>query len=96
MYDETRKAVRTALDIGKTLFGLGPEKYQKLVEATRNVQPPTREEIQELKEQGMSFGEAVEGWFRKAYATAAVEAGFGEEHGLAMLTYAALLKDMEQ
>lgn len=95
MYDETKRAVRRALDIGKTLFGLGSERYAKLVEVTRNIVPPTKEEIQELKEQGLSFSEAVETWFRKSYSTAAIKAGFTEEQGLAMLAYAALLKDLE-
>lgn len=96
MYDETRKAVRVALDIGRTLFGLGPDRYSKLVKAINNTPAPTRKEIQSLQEQGMSFDEAVESWFRKTYSSAAIKAGFEEKHGLSMLTYAALLKDLEK
>lgn len=96
MYDETRRAVRRALDIGKILFGLGQERYEQLVNITKDIPPPTKEEIQVLKDQGLSLNEAIEGWFQKAYSSAAVEAGFEERHGLAMLAYAALLKDMEE
>lgn len=94
MYDETRRGIRRALEIGKVLFSLGPERYEKLVEATSKISPPSKEDLSQLTEQ-MDFNEAVATWFRQAYIKAATDAGFEEKHGIAVLSYAALLKDLE-
>ncbi len=95
MFDETRRVVRRAIDLGKVLFSLGPERFERLVVATRQVMLPHREEIDKLTQSGMSFEEAVAAWFMEAYSNAAVSAGFTKEQGRAMLAYAALLKDLE-
>lgn len=96
MFDETRRAVRRALDLGKVLFSLGPERFERLVITTRKINPPCKEDIDKFIQRGMSFEDAVAAWFVEAYSNAAVNAGFTKEQGRAMLAYAALLKDLEE
>ena len=96
MYNETRRAVRRAFDIGKVIFSLSEEDFENLVDATNKIPPPTKEQLHSLMSKDISFEDAVGVWLRKAYAQAAFGIGLKEEHGLAMLAYAALLKELEE
>lgn len=93
--DETRRAVRKALDLGKVLFSLGSERFERLVVATQQIKSPSKEEINKLIQSGMSLEEAISSWFFEVYANVATAEGFTREQGKAMLSYAALLKDLD-
>jgi hypothetical protein len=94
MYDETKFALRKALEIGKTLFSLGGERYSILIDAVEKIRPPTRDDLSIRLEGGASLEDAIIAEMRDRYAHAAVAAGFEERHGFAMLEYAALLEEL--
>jgi hypothetical protein len=96
MFDETRRSIRRALDLGKILFSLGPERFERLVSATSKIKSPTKEDLDNLMKSGISLEEAVGTWFMEAYSNAAMADGFTKEQGKAMLSYAAMLKDLEE
>lgn len=95
MYEETQRAVKKAFEIGKILFSMGPNRFEQLVEVTRKIAAPKKEELEQLMEENkLSFDEATFVWFERAYAGAAEAAGFTKEQGKAMLAYAAMLKEL--
>lgn len=94
MYNETKIAVRKAFDIGRTLFFMGPRKYKELLNITERIRPPTTKDISELVKSGMSLEDAMISLLKERYIKAAVQAGFSEEQGIAMLEYAAMLEEL--
>jgi hypothetical protein len=94
LYDETKKAVKKAFEIGRVLFSLGTEKYTILLKALSLIRPPIKSELDDYINDGMSLEEAIITEMKKRYKQAAVNSGFQERHGLAMLEYAALLDEM--
>lgn len=96
MDDETKKAVKKAFEIGKVIFGLGSKKYRRLLSATDMVHYPTNEELKAYFDEGLCLEDALITELKSRYKRAAVQAGFSEEHGIAMLEYAAMLEDLKQ
>lgn len=96
MYEETKIAVKKALEVGKILFSMGATKFEKLATITNNIVLPSREEIEQVaKTASIPFEKAHILCIKKRYKQVAVSAGFTEEEGLAMLTYASLLEDIK-
>lgn len=107
MYSETKEAVKRAINVCQILFSMDFEDYTMLLEATNLVNFPTREEVLKslcerfkdeiIDEKELSHlvdAELIEE-LKNRYSEAAVDAGFTTEQGLAMLEYAAILKDLE-
>ena len=95
MYDETKKAVAKAFKIGKIIFGLGSDKYNILLKATNAVRYPTKDELKSYFAEGLCLEDALIEELKSRYKRAAIRAGFNEEHGIAMLEYAAMLEDLK-
>lgn len=93
MYNETKLAVEKAFDVAKRLFFMGYDNYMKLLEAVSK-QYPTEKEVADYMEDGLSADDAKIAILKHKYTRAAVEAGFTEDQGLAMLEYASMLKDI--
>ena len=87
MYDETKKAIIKAFDIGRILFSLG-EDYNKLLNAVKEIKAPS---IEELEFNG-SVEDAIFNELRNRYIKSALKIGLKERHGIAMFEYAILLK----
>ena len=96
MSEDTKKAVEKAFEIGKILFSLSLKDYEKLIKATSNISFPSDQEIQNLISKGMSYNESIVSILKEKYASAAKNKGFTEKQGLAVLTYAAMLKEIRQ
>jgi hypothetical protein len=96
MYNETKLAVKKAFDISKRLFFMGYENYLKLLETTSKVAMPTEKEVASYVEDGLPAEDAQIAALKEKYKQAAVEAGFTEDQGLAMLEYAAMLEEMKE
>lgn len=94
MYEETKHAVRQAFRVGEVLFSMGQKNFNRLVLATKKITPPTKEQLAAVSKK-LPESEAIAEYFRREYAAAAVAAGFTEAQGLAMLTYAAMLQEIE-
>jgi len=107
MYPETKEAVRRAMRVCQILWGMDSEEYVRLFEVASAVEFPTRNIIAtRLRER---FRDEVIGdeefaclvdaelieELKTRYSNAAVAAGFDAEYGLAMLEYAAILRDLE-
>jgi hypothetical protein len=95
MYNETKLAVKKAFEIAKIIFGLGPERYAKLVKAVSSVRFPTDRELKDYLVEGLCLEDAKGLELKKRYERAAVDAGFTRKQGFAMLKYAAMLKEIE-
>ncbi len=107
MYPETKEAVRRAMRVCQILWSMDPEEYALLLEATDAIPFPTKEEIglrlrDRFKDEvisGEEFARLVDAELveelKARYSDAAVDAGFDAEQGLAMLEYAAILRDLE-
>lgn len=95
MYEETKIAVKKAFEVGRILFSLGIEKYNKLLEITKKIKAPSLEELNKYVESGLSVEDAFIFVLKDRYKKAAVSAGFTERQGLAMLDYAAMLEEMD-
>jgi hypothetical protein len=95
MYYETKIAVRKAFALGRMLFGLGSERYEKLFAVIATVRPPTQDELQPYIERGYSLEDAMIAELQDRYKRAAVLAGFAEKYGLAMLEYAAMEQELK-
>ena len=107
MYPETKEAVRRTMRVCQILWSMDPDEYQRLLEATDAVEYPTRNMITvRLRERFRDevigddeFARLVDAELieelRTRYSDAAVAAGFDAEQGLAMLEYAAILRDLE-
>lgn len=107
MYQETKEAVKRTLRICRILWGMDQDEYDSLLDATNAVVFPDRNEIaarlrERFKDEMLGDeelarlvdAELIEE-LRARYSDAAVDAGFDAEHGLAMLEYAAILRDLE-
>ena len=95
MYEETKKAVRKAFQIGKIIFSLGPEKYSILLKTVASVRHPSTKELQSYLDDGVCLEDALIMELKTRYKTAALRAGFTERQGLAMLEYAAMLEELK-
>jgi hypothetical protein len=95
MYNETKLAVKKAFEIGKVIFGLGPEKYAKLVKAVSKVRFPSDKELKKYMIEGLCLEDAKGLELKKRYEQAAIDAGFTKKQGFTMLKYAAILKEIE-
>ena len=95
MFEETKTAVLKAFEVGKVLFKMGAEKYNKLLEATIKIKPPTIEELEVYIEGGMVMEDAMIEVLKERYVEAALNAGFTKEQGLAMLSYAAMMEEID-
>jgi len=96
MYNETKLAVKKAFDIGKRLFFMGYGDYLKLLEAASKISMPTKEDVASYIEDGLAVEDAQLAAMKERYREAAVEAGFTEDQGLAVLEYAAMLEEMKE
>lgn len=94
MYEETKFAVRKAFEIGRILFSMGTDKYRELLNITLKIKPPTIKELEVYTEGGMTIEDATIEILRERYVSAALESGFTERQGLAMLEYAAMEEEM--
>lgn len=107
MYPETKRAVRRVLRICDTLWSLEPENYHRLLAATDAVKLPGRPDA--VKRAQASLGEGCDPdeasrladdilvkELKRRYIEAAEEAGFDQEHGIAMLEYATILMDLDE
>lgn len=95
MYDETKKAVKKAFQIGKIIFSLGPEQYSKLLSAVSSVRHPTKKELKSYLDDGLCLEDALITELKERYKSAARRAGFTGKQGLAMLEYAAMLEELK-
>jgi len=107
MYPETKEAVRRAMRVCRILWGMDPEEYDRLLKETDAIEFPSRSEITERLHDrfrdevigGEEFANLVEaelvGELKTKYSKAASDAGLDPEQGLAMLEYAAILRDLE-
>lgn len=107
MYPETKEAIRRTMRVCRTLWSMDPEDYACLLAVTDAIEFPNRPEIEaRLRErfkdevigdeefERLVDAELIEE-LRTRYSDAAVDAGLDAEQGLAMLEYAALLRDLE-
>lgn len=107
MYLETKEAVKRTISMCQILFSMDLEDYIELLEITNLIKFPTREEISKnicerfkdevIDEDKLSHlidAELIEE-LKNRYSEAAIDAGFTAEQGLAMLEYAAILKDLD-
>ncbi|MFA5048346.1 MAG: hypothetical protein WC516_04985 [Patescibacteria group bacterium] len=94
MYEETKSAIKKAFEIGRALFFMGPKRYSELLSATSKVKPPTIQELNTYVEDGWVMEDAVIEILRERYKQIAIESGFTEKQGLAMLEYAAMLEEL--
>ena len=95
MFDETKTAVIKAFEIGRILFKMGSKKYNELLEATIKIRPPTMDELEVYIDDGMEMEDAMIEALKKLYVEAALGAGFTEQQGLAMLSYAAMMEEVD-
>jgi hypothetical protein len=96
MYDETKKAVEKAFQIGKVIFGLGKERYGQLLKAVSSVRHPSNKDLKPYLNDGLCLEDALIVELKRRYKSAALQAGFTERQGLAMLEYAAMLEELKQ
>lgn len=95
MYDETKFAVRKAIEVCRILYSMGPKKYNELLSLTAKIQPPTIKEIEIYLEKGIDYEDAVIEILKEKYKQVAVSHSYTEEQGVAMLEYAALLGELD-
>lgn len=95
MFPETKLAVQRAFEIGKVLFSLNPLKYNKLIQLTKKIPIPTKDDIKNFQHADMTTEQAIECWFKQKYSQVAINIGLEERHGLAALAYAAILKEIK-
>jgi len=95
MYEETKGAVRKAFEIGKVLFSMGGQRYNKLLKAVSKIKPPVKEDLSKYLIDGMILEDALIAEMRERYKSAALSAGFTEQQGIAMLEYAAMLEELK-
>ena len=97
MFDETKTAVRKAFEIGKTLFTMGPKRYDELLKLTSRIRPPSIEELELYVEgKGLSLEEAYIVALKKQYSDVSTKNGFTKQQGIAMLEYAALEAELSE
>lgn len=94
MYNETKRAVRKTIEVCKVLFSMAPNRFNKLKKLTQSIQGPSEEEIRHWVDNDIPYETSLAEYFKKKYAETAVENGFSEEQGVAMLEYASLKKEI--
>jgi hypothetical protein len=95
MCEETKIAVIKAFEIGKIIFSIGKERYSLLLKVTSSVKYPTKSELVDyIEEEGLCRDDAAILELKRRYREVAVNAGFTEEQGLAVLEYASMLEDL--
>ena len=94
MTDETKAAVRKAFNVGRILFFMGSNKYNKLLKATSEVRL-SKTKVDSFIKEGRSTEEAMVYVLRDMYGEAAISAGFTRKQGIAMLEYAAMLEELK-
>lgn len=95
MFEETKLAIKKSFKIGRILFFMGPKRYGELLSAVSRVKPPTMQDINTYVEDGWSMEDAMIDILRNRYKQIAIENGFTEQQGLAMLEYAAMLEEIK-
>jgi hypothetical protein len=107
MYPETKEAVRRTMRVCQILWSMDPEEYKELLLVTDEIKFPSRDEIairlrERFKDEMIGdeeFARLIDAELieelRTKYSDAAIDAGFDAEQGLAMLEYAAILRDLE-
>ena len=107
MYPETKEAIRRTLQVCQILWSMDVYEYIRLLEITDKIEFPNRHSIavslqEKFKDEVISNEEferlidaALIEELRIKYSEAAIEAGFDAGQGLAMLEYAAILRDLE-
>jgi len=107
MYPETKEAVRRTMRVCQILWSMDSDEYIELLEATNAITFPSRDEIaarlrERFKDEMIDdeeFARLVDAELiedlKTRYSDVAVDAGFDPEQGLAMLEYAAILRDLE-
>ena len=83
MYEETKRAVKKAFEIGKLLFSMNKEDYRRLLYHTSKIQYSITEDLSE---------EVIAKVLKEKYRHAAKAAGLDERYGMAILQYMALLE----
>jgi len=96
MYHETKIALTKAFKISKTLFFMGEKRYNELLKVVSNIDLPTKEDLNVYIKSGISSGDAMRYVLKDKYKQVALDAGFTEEQGVAMLEYAAMLEELKQ
>lgn len=107
MWPETKEAVRRAFWICEMLWSLPDEQYGRLLKETGDVKFPTKIEVRQIIT-GDLGGKAVEddelrvmvedrviAELKASYAAAGECAGLTADHGLAMLEYISMLKELD-
>jgi hypothetical protein len=96
MYEETKKAVKKAFQVGKIIFSLGPDRYSQLLKAVGSVRHPTHKDLKPHIDDGLCLEDALITELKYRYMMAASQAGFTKRQGLAMLEYAAMLEELKE
>lgn len=96
MYLETKELLKKSFKISKILFFMGPLRYNKLLELTSRIKPPFRNEVMSYVEEGLLLEEAIRLLLIEKYKEVAVNNGFTENQGIAMLEYALLLEEIKK
>jgi len=106
MYQETKDAVRRTLRVCRLLWSLDQDDYDGLMRDTCELTLPDRNQVavrlrERLKDEMISeeeFAQLVEGEIleeiKTMYSNAALERGLHADYGLAVLEYAAIMKDL--
>ena len=95
MYNETKIAVKKAFEIGKILFSMSDERYKELLFVISRIKPPTIMDLEPYMEDGLSMEDALITILKDKYKQTALDAGFTEKQGLAMLEYASLYEEIK-
>jgi len=95
MYDETKRAVKKAFQVGKIIFTLGEERYNQLLRAVSSVRHPTQKELKPYLDDGLCLEDALITELKRRYMAAATHSGFTKRQGLAVLEYAAMLEELK-
>lgn len=95
MTDETKKAVKKIISIGKVLFSMCPKDFEKLIKNASGINFPTMKDLESYLNDGIDLEDAVIMEMRKRYANLAISHGYTKKHGEALLEYASIIKDME-
>lgn len=109
MWPETKEAVRRAFWICEMLWNLPDDAYGRLLRETGAVRFPTKAEMRKIvlddlagksvtladDEVRVLAEDRIIAELKAGYAAAGERAGLTADHGLAMLEYVAMLKELE-
>ena len=93
MTEDTKTAVKKAFNIGKIIFSLSIERYNKLLKLIEMVNFPTNEELNHNLKDNLTSEDVLILELKNRCANIAKANGFDGEQGIAMLEYAAILED---